>query len=148
MPAEPLHSVRPYLHTEAVVSALPVRTVALAAAAGRRRSDARRCQMASADRFAVRPDALTAGVGTVGSAVHRVEALAASLVGVGGQLVDAVGLPGAADAALDFTVRWVAELRRLEALVDGLGVGLALAGELYVRGDTGVADAFEGGPGP
>jgi hypothetical protein len=100
------------------------------------------------DGFVVRPDALAAGAGAVESAVNQVGQLAGSLVGVGGQLADAVGQPVAADAALELTLRWVTQLRRLEALVDGLGMAVGLASELYARGDEAVAGALERGSGP
>lgn len=104
--------------------------------------------MAPLDGFAVRPDALAMGAGAVGSAAQELQQLIGSLVGVGRQLADAVGEPAAAGAALEFTARWGVQLRRLEALVDGLGMAVALAGERYVRSDADVAGALEGGPGP
>jgi uncharacterized protein YukE len=102
--------------------------------------------MALADGFAVRPDALAVGAGAVGPAAQELRQLAGSLAGVGGLLADAVGQPAAADASLEFTARWVGQLRHLEALVDGLGMALALAGELYRDGDREVAGAFGAGP--
>jgi hypothetical protein len=104
--------------------------------------------MTPADGFAVRPDALGGGAGAVGSAAQELGQLTGSLMGVGGQLADAVGQPVAADAALEFTMRWLAQLRRLHALVDGLGMAMALAGELYVHGDEDVARALRGRPDP
>jgi hypothetical protein len=104
--------------------------------------------MAPADGFAVRPDALAGGAGAVGSAARELGQLTGSLVRVGGQLADAVGQPVAADAALELTMRWLAQLRRLHAQVDGLGMAMALAGELYVQGDEDVARALRGRPHP
>jgi hypothetical protein len=102
--------------------------------------------MALADGFAVRPDALAAGAGAVGSGAQELERLAGSLATVGWQLADAVGQPPAADASLELTARWVGRLGQLAALVDGLGVAVALAGELYRDGDREVAGGFGGGP--
>jgi hypothetical protein len=104
--------------------------------------------MAPADGFAVRPDALAGGAGAMGSAAQELGRLTGSLLGVGGQLADAVGQPVAADAALELTMRWLAQLRRLQALVDGLGMAMALAGELYVHGDEDVARTLGGRPDP
>ena len=81
------------------------------------------------------------------SAVNQVGQLAGSLLG-GRAAGRRGGPPVAADAALEFTARWVAQLRRLEALVDGLGMAVALASGVYVRGDEAVAGAVARGSGP
>lgn len=104
--------------------------------------------MAPVEGFVVRPDALAVGAGAVGSAARELQQLAGSLAAVGGQLADAVGQPAAADASLEFTVRWVVQLRRLELLVDGLRAGVELGSQLYVRTDEDAAQALGGRPGP
>jgi hypothetical protein len=78
----------------------------------------------------------------------ELQQFAGSLVQVGGRLADAVGRPAAADAALEFTTCWLLQLRRLESLTSGLGVGLELAAGLYADGDQDVGEAFGGRPGP